>query len=173
MRLLEKLEARPNAILAFSDIETIDTNSNREIQAYTALDGIECRIYRAHRMLLQRGIWWIPYRGIFRSVAVDRIGGLRTNLAGEFAADWPWLVHLSLLGEFVRVPEVLYKKVQRKKSLSRNWNYTIGAWFAATLACAGEIYRSRLSLFEKMLLQISLAGAFLRCIWRWLLPYIT
>lgn len=161
-RLVEMLESRPNAILAFSDMEFIDLSGDVQIQTYVELEGVEHRIRRAHRMLRQRGHWWIPYRGIFRATAVKHIGGLKTNLAGEFAADWPWLVHMSILGEFVRVPEVLYKRVESKKSLSRIWDYTVRAWIAAILACGREIYRSRLSIFEKILLHVSLASACLR-----------
>jgi glycosyltransferase involved in cell wall biosynthesis len=174
MRLVEKLEKQPNAVLAFSDMEFIDLRGDHEIQAYTDLDGIEHRIRRGHRMLQRRGPWGIPYRGIFRAAALEHIGGLRTNLAGEFAADWPWLFHMSLLGEFVRVPEVLYRKIQREESVSQMWKHAArrywqrGPWWnplAATLACANEIYRSRLFLIEKMLLHISLASTFLR--WTW------
>jgi len=164
-RLVEKLENQPSAILAFSDMEFVNLNGDREIQTYADLDGIERRISRGHRMLRLRGPWWIPYRGIFRAAAAEHVGGLRMNLAGEFAADWPWLFHMSLLGEFVRVPEVLYRRVQREKSLSRMWNYTARAWLAATLACASEIYRSHLSAIEKILLHGSLANACLR--WTW------
>lgn len=165
MRLVEKLENQPSAILAFSDMEFIKLNGALETQSYTDLDGIKNRVYRGHRMLQRQGTWWIPYRGIFRSIAVEQIGGLRTNLAGEFSADWSWLVHMSLLGEFIRVPEVLYRKVEKNKSLSRIWKHTTRPWLAATLASASEIYRSRLSLIEKILLYVSLASACLDQIW--------
>lgn len=173
IRLVEILEIRPSAILAFSDMEFISLTGDVQIQTYAELDGIEQRIRRAHRMLQQRGPWWIPYRGIFKASAVKYIGGLKTNLAGEFAADWPWLVHMSILGEFVRVPEVLYKRIESKRSLSRIWNYTARAWVGATLACGREIYRSRLSITEKMLLHVSLASACLRWAWEGLMFHIT
>jgi glycosyltransferase involved in cell wall biosynthesis len=161
-RLVESLKNNPKAILAYSDIELVHLDKEREFQAYTELEGVGNRMDRAERMLSQRGNWSIPYRGLFRSDAVVQIGGLRTNLAGEFVADWPWLVHLCLLGEFVRVPEVLYTRIVRKTSLSRTWNYTARKFLAATLACGREIYRSRLSLVEKLRLNISLIRAALR-----------
>jgi len=173
MRLVETLQNRPNAILAFSDMKFINLTGDLEIQAYVELDGVEHRIRRGHRILRQRGPWWIPYRGIFRASAVKYIGGLRTNLAGEFAADWPWLFHMSILGEFARVPEVLYKRDESKQSLSRIWNYTARAWLAATLACGREIYRSRLSRIEKIVLHFSLACACLRWAWEGLMFHVT
>lgn len=166
MRLVETLENQPSAILAFSDMEFIKLNGDIETQSYRNLEGIKNRVIRGHRMLQRQGVWWIPYRGIFRAIAVEDIRGLRTNLAGEFAADWSWLVHMSLLGEFIRVPEALYRKVEKNTSLSRNWKYTSRPWLAATLACASEIYRSRLSLIEKILLHISLASTCLHQIWK-------
>ena len=34
---------------------------------------------------------------------------------GEYSADLPWLLHMSLLGEFVRVPEVLCYKFYEER----------------------------------------------------------
>ncbi len=162
MCLVEALEKHPTAILAFSNIEFISLAGQREIQTYTDLDGVNNRVSRGWRMLQRNGFWWIPYRGVFRAVASDRIGGLRLNLAGEFSADWPWLFHLSLLGEFIRVPEVLYQRIQRTQSLSRTWKHNSLVWLAATLGCCTEIYRSNLSLTEKTMLQILVVGICLR-----------
>jgi glycosyltransferase involved in cell wall biosynthesis len=160
-RLVDALENRPAAVLAYSDMAFIDLNGTAEIQRYLDLDRVEARRSRVYRMLRHRGPWWIPYRGVFRADAVMHIEGLRPHLAGEFSADWPWLVHMALLGEFVRVPEVLYRRIQRPQSLSRVWSFTEWAWLAVTLAAVGEIRRSRLSLVEKVGLCMPVALAFL------------
>ena len=162
IRLVETLENHPTAILAFSDIELIRLNGTREVRSYTDLDGVEHRVSRGYRVLQQKKSWWIPYRGIFRAVAVDRIGGLRPNHPG---ADWHWLIHMSLLGKFIRVPDVLYQKIRRNQSLSLTWNYSTLGRIAATLACGTEIYRSHLSLIEKAIFQILVAGTCLHWLW--------
>ena len=54
-------------------------------------------------------------------MGVSRIGGIKPNDQGEVSADWAWLLHMSLLGEFVRVPEVLCYKFMKKGSLSKQW----------------------------------------------------
>ena len=33
------------------------------------------------------------------------------HLAGEYKADWPWLLQLALLGEFIHIPEPLIRKI--------------------------------------------------------------
>ena len=39
-----------------------------------------------------------------------QVGGIHPNEQGEYSADWTWLLGLSLVGEFVRVPDVLCDK---------------------------------------------------------------
>lgn len=151
-RLVETLEKHPRAILAFSDIETIYTDGRRETRIYDVLDGIESRLERGRRVLWQTAHWSTPQLGVFRAFAAGKIGGLRRHLAGEFSADWPWLVSLSLLGEFNRVPEILCCKVYQKNSLSRGWRFNFKSWLAAALSCAVAIYRSDLSVYEKLFL---------------------
>ena len=51
--------------------------------------------------------WWVPNRGLFRAEAFGRIGGIKPNDCGEYSADWTWLLHMALLGDFVRVPKLL------------------------------------------------------------------
>ena len=164
-RLVEALEHHPAAILAFSDIEFISVTGVRELQTYTDLDGVKHPVSRGYRVLRQRGYWWLPYRGIFRATTVSKFGRLRHNLAGERSADWHWLLHMALIGEFIRVPEVLYYRIQRIQSLSRIWRYTTWAWIAAALACGVEVQRSHLSPLDKMMLHILVIAT---C-FRWLL----
>lgn len=151
-RLVAELNANPQAVLAFSDVELVEVDGSSEIRSYHFLDGVAGRLERTRRMMWQRGDWWLPNRGVFRAAAFDRIQGLKTHLAGEYCADWPWLTHMALLGEFVRVPEVLCTKVFTKQSLSRTWSTYRWAWIGVTLSCAREIIRSDLPGYERALL---------------------
>jgi glycosyltransferase involved in cell wall biosynthesis len=164
-RLVEKLEANPRAILAFSDIEALYVDGRREIRVYDKLDGVERSFDRARQVLRQRPHWSTPHRGVFRSRAAARIGGLKRHLAGERSADWPWLLNLSLLGEFVRVPEILCCKVYQPNSLSRSWSFSYRSWLAVALSCAAVIRRSDLSRTEKVSLYALLADCAARRLW--------
>ena len=115
-RLVDALERAPAAVLAFSDVR-----SNLGAFRYTELEGVATRFERARRVLLQRGEWWVPNRGLMRASAVAALGGMRTTLAGEFAADHPWLLRLALLGDFVRVPLPLVTKTFRPGGVSARW----------------------------------------------------
>ena len=146
-RLVEALQANRRAVLAFTDIRSRD-----RVDSYCELEGVSDRVERARRLIRKRGLWWIPNRGLFRSEAATRIGGMRRHLAGEYKADWPWLLHLALLGEFVRVGEPLIEKVWRDESLSANWNREPSLWqsTAVLLACVREVHRAGLRLWEEI-----------------------
>lgn len=156
LRCVAALEASPRAILAFSDIDLVQQDGTREEKRYTVLDGVTDRLRRSRRVAGQEGSWWIPNRGVFRAEAARRIGGLRRNRAGEFSADWPWLLHMSLLGEFVRIPERLCTKIYQTKSLSRSWSFGLGSWTAVTLSAMGVVARAEIPAAEKAALAASL-----------------
>jgi glycosyltransferase involved in cell wall biosynthesis len=146
-RLVEALEAHPEAVLAFSDIVAVG-----EEQSYGELDNVTDRVERARRILLRRGRWWLPNRGVFRLAAAKQIGGMRKHLAGEYEADHPWLLRLALLGAFVRVPEVLIHKAYREDSVSGKWNRRPRAWHSAAiyLETARQIRLARPTLGEQI-----------------------
>ena len=156
-RCVAALEANPRAVMAFSDLTLEDEEGRREERAYRELDGVSERTERALLVVRQQGSWWIPNRGVFRASAAGAIGGLRRHLAGEFSADWPWLLHMSLLGEFVRVPDNLCTKIYTRQSLSRGWKR--GAWptFAVALSAMREVARARLSARECLAVESALA----------------
>jgi glycosyltransferase involved in cell wall biosynthesis len=129
-KLADALERNPRAVLAFADIDT-----NRGPSSYQELDGVVDRFERARRLLLADGHWWDPNRGLFRASAARALGGLRRHLGGESWADWPWLLRLALLGEFVRVPEPLLRKNFRREGLSSTWKHGLWARVAVQLAC--------------------------------------
>lgn len=145
-RLVDALDGRRDAVLAFSDVL-----SRNGVDRFTDLDGVTSRMERARRVLRMRDGWWIPNRGLFRLSAARQVGGMRRHLGGEYKADWPWLLHLSLLGEFVRVAEPLIRKAWRDDSLSAGWNRRVRPWPAAAvmLACAREVRRANPPLFEE------------------------
>jgi glycosyltransferase involved in cell wall biosynthesis len=147
-RLVAELEARPRAVLAFSDIWL-----GPNVEAYRDLDNVTDRVERARRIVAKRGRWWIPNRGLFRAEAAARVGGVRRHLAGEYSADWPWLLHLALLGEFARVPEPLIRKVWRNEGVSVSWGQSLWKSMAVLLSCMREVRRANLPLGEEAAVQ--------------------
>ncbi|RZU02139.1 glycosyltransferase family 2 protein [Rivibacter subsaxonicus] len=159
--LVEALERNPQAVLAFSDA-VVDLRGEGEAwvrtMSFSALDGLASARARLAVMTLRPSQWWLPNRGLLRSSAVRRVGGMRRHLAGEFCADWPWLLHLSLLGEFVRVPQPLVHKVWRREGLSKSWRWTTHKRAAVTLACLTEILRADLPLRQRLRLAADFGG---------------
>ena len=148
--LVRALEQDNDASLAFSDIRLVFNDGDSwSIRAYAELDGVSDRVERACRIVQRRGLWWIPNRGLFRAEVVQRIGGLRRHIAGEYSADLPWLVHLALLGRFARVPEPLITKHWRKDGLSRSWKGSLWQTFGLATSCAHEVLRADISGVER------------------------
>jgi hypothetical protein len=148
-RLVEALQARPSAVLAFSDMRSFD-----RVDSYCELEGVSDRLERARRLIRRRGRWWIPNRGLFRLQPARRIGGLRRHLAGEYQADHPWLLRLALLGEFTRVPEPLSRKSYPPDAVSAKWDRKRTLWksTAVLLSAAREVRRAGVSLSEEIVL---------------------
>ena len=163
-RCVEALEANSEAIVAYTDMVTFYQTGEKETGRCTQLDGVKSRVERAKRMLWKINYWWAPNRGVFRAEAAECIGYLKRNLAGEFSADWPWLLHMVLLGEAIRIPEVLVEKYYKKESLSRGWNFSPRHRLAALLACAREIHLARLSLKESLRLYATILSIGFRLI---------
>ena len=112
------------------------------------------------RNALQRGIvmagrrknWWVPNRGLFRASAYRAVGGIRPNDAGEFSADWTWLLALSLRGPFARVPQVLCDKHYTPASLSKSWPRDATRQAALRKAGRAEVRLSPVSWPAKLVL---------------------
>jgi hypothetical protein len=144
--------------MAFSDIRLVHPDGRSEPKRYAELDGITDRLVRARRIARQDGSWWIPNRGVFRAEAARAIGGLRRHAAGEFSADWPWLLEMSLLGGFVRVPDILVTKIYQPTSLSRTWHFGARSWLAVTASARQALAHRRLPARERLPLEGTLAG---------------
>jgi glycosyltransferase involved in cell wall biosynthesis len=151
-KLVETLLGRPDAVLAFTDVELFATDGRSGTIAFEALTNANGPLARGLVMGGQPENWWIPNRGLFRTHAFRQVGGIRPNAAGEFSADWTWLLHLSLLGAFVRVPETLCRKYFLKSGVSRRWAFSRAQWRALRHAGVREVWRSSLDLPRRAIL---------------------
>jgi len=151
-KLVRGLRENPRAVLAFSDLELAHPDGTRETREFRDLDGVRRRLARGLAMAHSPTSWWVAIHGVFRTPAARSIGGLRPNDAGEYGADWPWMMHLCLLGEFVRVPETLCVKAVRTDSVSRTWGSGPELQAAVRRVCVDEVRRSPLSWGEKLIL---------------------
>jgi glycosyltransferase involved in cell wall biosynthesis len=157
-KLSAALDARPEAVMSYSDVLLTDVDGKQEQWVFTALDGLQDPVQRGLKMLDRVDNWWVPNRGLFRLARARRIHGLKTHGAGGFSADWPWLFHMSLLGEFVRVPETLCHKFYKPESLSRNWRFSTREWYEVSASCMREIWNSELPVKDKLSLAVPLTN---------------
>jgi glycosyltransferase involved in cell wall biosynthesis len=167
-QLVEALRHRPDAVLAFTDVELVHQDGRSEIIAFDSLSNVHSPLRRGLLMGGHTGNWWVPNRGLFRAEAFRQVGGIRPNAAGEFSADWTWLLRLSLLGAFVRVPRTLCRKHFLKQGVSRNWAFSRAQWRALRRAGIREVWNSTLDLPRRIILAayIGLNLARLGALWR-------
>ena len=152
-RMVEALEANPGATVAFSDLEQVFLRRASEIRSFTELDAVTSAYERGRRLVLRQGRWWVAFRCLFRADAARHLGGMRTHPAGDFCSDFTWLLGLALLGEFVRVPEVLMTKRHQKDGVSARWHYTLWERLGLLWGCLGELRRSPLPASQRWRLQ--------------------
>jgi len=148
-RLTERLEACPRAAIAFADAEVVSATGEREALRFDGLEDADGALERALRLIRRPDGWWAPVHGLYRTEAVRSAGGLRKNLAGEFSADWPWLVRMALEGPFERVPDTLMTKRLHDSGVAAGWTFEPRRWYAAALSCGRLIGESTLPVGQK------------------------
>ncbi|WP_136706631.1 glycosyltransferase family 2 protein [Agromyces sp. H66] len=148
-RLAEALLANDRAVLAFSDMNVHEVGGPGRLHVFDELEGLRSSVERGRVMVRRPGNWWVPNRGLFRSSAYRAVGGIHPNEQGEYSADWTWLLGLSLIGEFVRVPELLCEKYYTAGSLSKRWPHDETQLLALRRSGIAEIRRSSLGPLAK------------------------
>ena len=151
--LVDALRTNDRAVLAFSDMRVHEVDGRSELQVFDELEGLRTSLERGRVMVRRPGNWWVPNRGLFRASAFTKVGGIHPNELGEYSADWTWLLGLSLVGEFVRVPRVLCTKYYTAGSLSKRWPHDATQVLALQRSGIAEIDRSRLSPGRKVMLK--------------------
>lgn len=137
------------AVLAFSDMVVHEVGGPGVVHAFDQLEGLHSAVARGRVMVRRADAWWVPNRGLFRTAAYRAVGGIRPNDRGEYSADWTWLLGLSLVGEFVRVPEVLCTKYYTSGSLSKTWPHDASQVHALQRSGIAEIRHSALPATHK------------------------
>ena len=148
-------ESRPNAIIAFSDVELTEIDGSKRLFACTSMTNVTGSIKRGLVYLADGENWWVPNRGLFRAEAFRRIGGIKKADSGAYG-DYLWLFHMALLGDFIRVPELLCWKFFKQNSLSKqriDINPSV-----MRQEFVSEIWQSDLPLWQKSLLVCVVTG---------------
>ena len=151
-KLARKLLENQHAVMAYSDMQVFQVDGEMSEHSFPVLSGNLSRLQRGLIMVAMPENWWVPNRGLFRASAFHKTGGIRPNRQGEYSADWTWLLHLSLIGEFHRVPEILCWKYYKSKSISKQWDRNIKQKIAVRLAGVTVILNSSIDLSAKIVL---------------------
>lgn len=151
--LVQALQDGTDAVLAYGHLERVETDGRTVMLTGRGVGRGASPFNRAAGMLA--GLeWHVPNYGLFRASAATRVGGLKRNEAGEFAADFQWLLHMILLGRFVVVPRKLCTKRIHGENLSRSWDQDEAANNARDRAAIREIHASRLPFWQKWCLSL-------------------
>lgn len=161
-KLAGALIANPAAVLAYSDMEQYRLDMTKSLLVYDQIAGRSSALARAFIMSRRQRGWYVPNRGLFRTWAYEAIGGIKPNREGEFSADWTWLLHMTLLGAFVRVPEVLCFKYFKPGSISKSWSFDRRQHVALLRAGVAEIAGSSAPLPTRLALTAHLRARILR-----------
>jgi hypothetical protein len=127
------------------------------VKVFLDLEGVHERLARGRVVARKWGrppsyTVMLANRGLFRATAARAVGGLRRHAGGEFGADWPWLLRLALLGDFVRVALPLVEKTYRPTSLSATWRHSLRQRAGVLAACHAEVARAGLPAREALAL---------------------
>jgi glycosyltransferase involved in cell wall biosynthesis len=150
--LARALSDNEGAVLAFSDMVVHELDGTERVHEFDEMQGLSAAIDRAAVMVRRPDDWWVPNRGLFRTSAFEQVGGIHSNQQGEYSADWTWLLSLSIVGGFVRVPHVLCDKYYQAGSVSKQWPHDATQRQALRRSGIAEIKRSSLSPAQKRVL---------------------
>lgn len=127
-RCVAALDAMPGIVLAHTRTSVIDDHGDhvRDYDATFKTDSAHAHV-RFHDLLRTPHEWYQPF-GLIRASALAR-----TPLYGTYSGtDFVLMAHLSLIGPFFEVPEILYRNRQHAWQLSKLDRYTRMAGYDLT-----------------------------------------
>ena len=137
--LVGRLEARPDAVLAFSAALAIDAAGRAVGDGWRRAPALGAETPRRRRALAY--LRWterekfLPFRGVIRTAALRRVGGLEAGPWGPFADDL-WLFRMALAGGLEFDPRALCRKRLHPRSVSATERYPL------------EMYRAYLGAYR-------------------------
>ena len=148
-KLVAALADNPKAVIAFSDVEQFELDGQSTLMQFTRMSRAHTALSRGWVMCRLHEYWWACVHGLFRVGTFHQTGGLQKHAMGEYAADWTWLLHMALLGDYVRVPETLCRKYFKANSLSKVWEHSTQQREAVQRGVIAEIWSSRSPIWVK------------------------
>jgi GT2 family glycosyltransferase len=149
-RLLEVAKSHPQAAVVYCDIESFGHRQHHRIVQQSIRGAWFTRV-RTYLLEHDNAVAW---RGLMRLDALKAAGSMAHNDAEDFAADTAWLFKLVKQGEFIRIPESLYKKrfwhgSEYKRWLDHHSEDRMSVWREHCLELAREAFGLELSPGEK------------------------
>ena len=121
--LIAFADANPDVVCSFSDIQWFGDDSTRISCPSQTGSALTRSLYFLETM---NGV---PFRGLIRKTAIDRIGPIRRTEFESVHEDFVWLTKLARDGAFARAPGPLYYKRWHQGSVSAKWEARGPEWW--------------------------------------------
>jgi len=147
-KMVQCLEMNPHACTAFSDIQNFGANKSIIIQ--NSIKGN--RVERTIEFLIHH-YNAVAFRGLVNRDVISDLMLLSENNFSNFAIDTIWTLQMTLKGELIRVPEVLYHKRYPDDSVHSSWQKLgkedkIKAWSEHCKDCLKIIFKAGFEVEE-------------------------
>jgi glycosyltransferase involved in cell wall biosynthesis len=123
LSLIAFANANPDVVCTFSDIQWFGDDDTRISCPSQTGSALTRALYFLETM---NGV---PFRGLIRKTAINRIGPIRRTEFESVHEDFVWLTKLARDGAFARVPGPLYHKRWHQGSVSAKWEARGPEWW--------------------------------------------
>jgi glycosyltransferase involved in cell wall biosynthesis len=125
--LVAALEARPDAVLAFGEVEQVSLDGFLPTFPFVPPPVSPDEPWTLASSLRVLTLWqlWIPFRGVFRRDVVEATGLYVRPTYRNIRADMYWVFGLSLKGRLCFVPSCRCTKRFYESSTGAGWRFTL------------------------------------------------
>ncbi len=164
-KMVQCLKTNKKAIMAYSDIQAFGIQSHIVIQKSTLGNRLERTL-----QYLNHNAGGEPFRALVNRTLLSKPIFLFENNCSDFAADTTWVIQMTMKGELIRVPEVLYHKRYHEGSFFNPWETVrkeekTQAWLEHCKDCLKIIFGADFSQEELDLLIKSIQSRLVDSLW--------
>jgi glycosyltransferase involved in cell wall biosynthesis len=125
--LVAALEARPDAVLAFGEVEQVSLDGFLPTFPFVPPPVSPDEPWTLGSSLRVLTLWqlWIPFRGVFRRDVVEAAGLYIRPTRRNIRADMYWVFALSLMGRLCFVPSCRCTKRFYRTSTGADWRFDL------------------------------------------------